>query len=82
MPEVQEEGYARVELKDLRERIAEYIGKKYPENRLYRQIFELTVRMTEVKDIAETLGMKQQDIYYYRKMNQKLAREYRERYCC
>ena len=80
MLEIQEEGYDRVELDDLTNRIADYIGEKYPDNSLYRKIFEMTVQMMDVKEIAGRLGMKQQNIYYYINMNRKLASEYRDLY--
>ena len=73
-----EDGYIRAEYSDLPELIAEYIGKRYPKNPLYREIYKLLTEEMTPKAISEKLGIEQEKVYYYRKIVYGLAVEYRQ----
>ena len=75
-----DEGFDRVEYAELPGLIAEYIGARFPGNPLYRQVYQLACRMTEPKDIAEQLRIRQSMVYYYLKAAYAAAREYRKMY--
>lgn len=72
-----EDGYIRAEYSDLPELIAEFIGKRYPKNPLYREVYKLLTEEMAPKDISEKLGIDQQKVYYYRTVVYGLAVEYK-----
>ena len=75
-----DDGYIRAEYSDLPELIAEFIGKRYPKNPLYREIYKLLTKEMAPKDISVKLGIKQEMVYYYQKIVYGLAIEYKRKY--
>ena len=59
-----DDGYIRADYSDLPELIAEFIGKRYPKNPLYREIYKLLTEEMAPKDISVKLGIKQEMVYY------------------
>ena len=75
-----DDGYIRADYSDLPELIAEFIGKRYPKNPLYREIYKLLTEEMAPKDISVKLGIKQEMVYYYQKIVYGLAIEYKRKY--
>lgn len=75
-----EDGYIRAEFSDLPGLITEYIGKRYPKNPLYREVYKRLTEEMAPKDISTELGIDQQMVYYYQKIVHGLAKEYKKRF--
>ena len=75
-----EDGYIRAEFSDLPGLITEYIGKRYPKNPLYREVYKWLTEEMAPKDISTELGIDQQMVYYYQKIVHGLAKEYKKRF--
>ena len=73
-----DDGYIRAELSDLPGRIAEYIGKRYPKNPLYCEVYKRLTEEKSPKDISAELGIDQQKVYYYQRIAYELAIEYKQ----
>ena len=75
-----DDGYIRADYSDLPDLIGEFIGKRYPKNPLYREIYKLLTEEMAPKDISVKLGIKQEMVYYYQKIVYGLAIEYKRKY--